>query len=110
MRRACAAFVLCAAASGCRFSVNGVQTDGGSVQVDMAVGDGGDTTVDMAGCMCATGCSTSTTTCLTLQPSGPVTAGDYGLLGLAAPSVTGNIVVDTETGQISGGALPRPAG
>ena len=40
--------------------------------------------------------------CLTLQPSGPVTAGDYGLAGLANLDVTSNITIYTDNGSIIG--------
>src|SRR5947208_12084648 len=110
MRRACAALVLCAAAGGCHFDVIGIDVDGSGAEVDLSSGvDGAEPPVDMAGCLCATGCSTSTTTCLTLQPSGPVTVADYTQPGLLAPIVTSTIVVDTDSGQVSGG-LPRPPG
>src|SRR5262249_60152576 len=75
-----AALLLCAAAAACRFSVVGLDNGGG----DMAVGGDLGPSGDMAGCMCATGCSDSPTHCLALQPSGPVTAADYGMSGLGA--------------------------
>ncbi|MDB4968276.1 MAG: hypothetical protein JWN44_3965 [Myxococcales bacterium] len=103
-----AALILCAAVAGCRFSVDGIDTNGaGGGDMDLATGGGG--SVDMAGCMCATGCSTSATTCLALQPSGPVTAGDYQQANLINANVTANIVIDTDSGQITGGLI-RPAG
>ena len=64
---------------------------------DLASGGG-----DMPPCACATGCSPVDQHCLALQPSGPVTVGDYGMTGLKAVTVNMNITIDTDTGAITG--------
>ena len=108
MRWLRAALLVCAAATACQFSVAGI--DSGS---DMAMGTGvdlGGDSPDLQGCACATGCSeTPTHHCLALQPSGPVTAGDYGMSGLGAVDVNANITVNSDTGAIMGPpGLMRP--
>ena len=110
MRWTRAALLLCAAATACRFSFVGVDTGAGD---DMAVTpDDLATGGDMPPCACATGCSeTPTHHCLALQPSGPVTAGDYGMAGLKAITVNINITINTDTGAITGPpAVMRAAG
>ena len=104
------ALLACAALTACTFELNGVD-GGGSSGDDMAVGPS-----DLAGgggdiaCGCVTGCA-SDGHCLALAPSGPVTAGDYGMPGLAVYNVNGNITIDTDTGAITGPPmLARAAG
>lgn len=109
MRWTLAALFVCVALTACRFAVLGI--NGGNV--DMAMSG----PVDLAGsdmppCECATGCSeTPAHHCLALAPSGPVTAGDYTMTGLAVYNVTANITINTDTGAIMGpGKLARAAG
>ena len=104
-----AALLVCAAATACRFSLPGLDPGGSG---DLSTGGG----VDLAGtdlqpCACATGCTTSSPPrCLALQPSGPVTAGDYGMPGTTNVNVTSNITVNSDTGEIMGPPpLNRPA-
>jgi len=105
-----AALLLCAAATACRFSFLGVDTgasdDLGVAPVDLA------TSGDMPSCECATGCSeTPAHHCLALQPSGPVSPGDYGMTGLKVIAVNANIAINTDTGAITGPPmLMRAAG
>ncbi|HEX9101107.1 MAG TPA: hypothetical protein VF997_02830, partial [Polyangia bacterium] len=100
-----AALFACAALTACRFSLSGV----GTGSSDMATSDLGPGP-DLPPCACATGCG-SDGHCLALAPSGPVTAGDYGMAGLAVYNVTGNITINTDTGAITGpGPLMRAAG
>ena len=111
MRWMRAALLGFAALTACRFSFTGVDAGGDSSQdmaapaPDLSSGGGGD-----LACSCTTGCG-STGACLALQPSGAVTAADYGLASLAAYNVTGNITINTDDGAIVGPpALSRPAG
>jgi len=107
MRWMRAALLLCCAATACHFSVLGIDT-GGS---DMGVGDDLGPVPDLTGCACPTGCGSSPTQCLALQPSGPVTAGDYNMSGLGSPNVNANIIINTDNGSITGPPmLMRPAG
>ncbi|HEY2745456.1 MAG TPA: hypothetical protein VGL86_12560, partial [Polyangia bacterium] len=108
MRWLRAALLVWAASIACRFSLNGIDAVG-----DMATrpGDGGGGGGDMPACACFTGCSaTNPSTCQSLQPTGPVTAGDYGMSGLGAINVAANITVNTDNGMIMGmpGAVMRP--
>ena len=111
MRWMRAALLACAALTACTFELSGVDGGGNSTDMaggsdDLAGGGGG----DMAPCACATGCAVDGH-CLALQPSGPVTAGDYGMTGLAVYNVNGNISINTDTGAIAGPpALMRAAG
>jgi hypothetical protein len=105
MRWMRAALLLCCTATACRFSFTGIDTSG-----DMGAGDLG-ANPDLSGCACPTGCGSAPGQCLALQPSGPVTAGDYGMASLASPNVNANITINTDDGSISGpGPLMRPAG
>ena len=110
MRWLRAALLVCAAATACQFSFAGLDTGGGSDMTMSGGGDAGGGSVDMAGCECATGCSeTPAHHCLALQPSGPVTAGDYGMSGLLPVDVNANITINTDSGLIMGPpGLNRP--
>jgi hypothetical protein len=106
MRWACAALVLCAGAASCRFTVQSPDFDAG-VGGDMAAVDLGP---DLGGCLCPNGCgATPTLHCLTLQPSGPVTANDYAQSGLGSMSAAGDVVFDTDNGGITG-SITRASG
>lgn len=109
MRWTRAALLVCVALSACRFSFIGVSVDAddmASGPADMAVGG------DLPPCECAVGCSeTPTHHCLTLAPTGPVTAGDYTMAGLGVYNVDGNITINTDDGTIAGPPnLMRAAG
>src|SRR3954451_9545333 len=96
MRWTRGALLLCAAASACRFSFLGVDAgasdDMGMSPVDLS------TSGDMPPCECPTGCSeTPAHHCLALEPSGPVTANDYGMTGVKLVTVNANISIDTDT-------------
>jgi len=103
MRWMRAALVLGVALSACNFAVLGVDTSGGGDMgdagaVDLAGGGG-----DLPACECATGCSeTPMHHCLALAPTGPVSAGDYTMSGLAVYNVNGNITINTDNGAIAG--------
>jgi hypothetical protein len=107
-----AALLLCVAATACRFSVLGIDTgasdDMALSPVDLSMSGGG----DMPPCECATGCSeTPAHHCLALQPSGPVTPGDYGMTGVKTVTINANITINTDTGAITGPPmLMRAAG
>jgi hypothetical protein len=60
---------------------------------------------------CPNSCDTTTSppSCQHLVPSGPVLRSDFQLSGLSAQSVTSDIVINSDTGAISGG-LTRAAG
>ena len=110
MHWARAALLLCASLAACRFTVPAVATDagGGGIQ-DMAVAVdlGGDVA---GGCACALGCVPAPTPhCLALQPSGPVTTGDFMQSGLTGLNVGGNISLNTDDGSITG-IVMRPPG
>jgi hypothetical protein len=61
-------------------------------------------------CACPYGCSaTPSPHCKVLQPSGAVTVGDYSAPGLGTVATTGDVVIDTTSGAITGG-LSRGAG
>ena len=110
MRWMRAALLFCAAATACRFELIGFDVGSG----DMGVNGGGDmgSSLDLAFCSCPTGCGGTPSHCLQLQPSGPVTAGDYNMPGLGSKSVATNITINTDNGSISGGGptLMRPMG
>jgi hypothetical protein len=100
-----AALVLCVVVAACRFSVRGIDVDGGS-NTDMKLPPGDAGGGDAAGCSlgCPNGCvETPTPHCLSLQPSGPASASDYNQPGLANITVNNNVTIDTDTGAISGG-------
>jgi hypothetical protein len=97
--RACVVgFVLLA---GCRFTV------GANPGQPVDLGADG----DVLGCdSCPNACvQTPQPHCQHLVPSGPVVADDYRQAGLSAQMVSGDILVNTDTGEITG-ALTRAAG
>ncbi len=107
MRWMRAALLVCAALTACTFSVSGV--DAGSSDMAMGGGDLGPRG-DLGPCSCTNGCAADGH-CLALQPSGPLTAGDYNMPGLAVYTVNGNITINTDTGAIMGPpTLMRAAG
>ncbi len=113
MRWMRAALLVWAAATACRFSFNGIDSNS-----DMATrpGDLGGGNGDMpSSCTCFAGCPSacalSPTKCQSLQPTGPVTAGDYGMTGLGPITVGSNVLVNPDTGMITSmppGGLARP--
>jgi hypothetical protein len=115
MRWAPALLLGCVGLAACSFRVSSI--DGGSivggdlgVVADLAPVGG----ADMTGGACAS-CpglciaTTSPPSCQHLVPTGPVVRADFEQPGISAQTVTSDIVVDTETGAITGG-VTRPAG
>jgi hypothetical protein len=100
--------ILTLALGACRFGIDGVdlgardmKPSGGDLGPSPDMVFGGDMACGMA---CPFGCAlTPTPHCKSLQPIGVVTAGDYGAAGLTAQTATGNVVFNTDTGEVTGG-------
>jgi hypothetical protein len=107
------AFVLLSGLAACHFSIDSVDLPPEGPR-DMAPSGNSDMPggTDMAcgAATCPFGCvQTPTPHCRALQPSGVIMSSDFATAGLTVQTSTGNVVIDTTSGAISGG-ITRAAG